>query len=461
MIIAATVPAVVVGLPIRKYCPEIQENLFLISGCFIITGMLLIWTLKQPEGGKTTGTMTWADAMFIGCVQGLAILPGLSRSGTTIVAGLFRKLNREESAVFSFLLSIPVIAGGGALEAKGLFKGAPQDTGTIPNWLMLTGMTASCIVGIISLLWLLDWLKKGKLWYFAVWVFVMAPLTLVLALTTVETADGRRQTQAEINPDQSSLSKAIEETAPSDRLKMSREEAMKEYEKIVAEEEAAERAAIEEEKKRMPFVDEPEKLILIDPNDRIWITPDKKSVIVLGRIALREGLLEFFACCVGTKEHESVISMRVKPFMLHAALLAIGAEQGKPVQVMPKFIPPSGEEIEILVRWKDDKGEIKEALAQDWVLDEDATEKNGTNTAMKSNWVFSGSMIYQDGEGKNHYMADETGELFGLSNFVGAILDVPFESSADNDDLLFTCFTERIPELYTPVTLILTKVKSE
>ena len=177
-LIVATIPAVLVGFPIHKYAPWTQESLPLISVCFIVTGLLLLYTLRLPEGEKTTSTMSWKDAFLIGCVQAVAILPGISRSGSTIVAGLCCRLKREEAATFSFLLSIPVIAGSGLLDCKDLLKA--EAAGTLSMGLVLIGAVVSCIAGIIALVFLLDWLKKGKLWYFAVWVFFMSPLTLLL-----------------------------------------------------------------------------------------------------------------------------------------------------------------------------------------------------------------------------------------------------------------------------------------
>jgi undecaprenyl-diphosphatase len=178
MLIVATMPAVLVGFPIHKYAPWIQESLPLISGCFIVTGLLLLYTLRLPEGEKTTSTMTWTDALLIGCVQAVAILPGISRSGSTIVAALCCRLKREEAATFSFLLSIPIIAGSGVLDCKDMFEA--EAAGTLSNGLLLLGALVSCIAGITALVFLLDWLKKGKLWYFAIWVFIMSPLTLLL-----------------------------------------------------------------------------------------------------------------------------------------------------------------------------------------------------------------------------------------------------------------------------------------
>lgn len=493
LLIIGTLPAVVVGLLVKKFAPWIETDLYIISICFAVTGFLLILS-RNTDGEKTCSTMTWFDALVIGTVQAVAILPGLSRSGSTIVAGLFRKLRRDEAATFSFLLAIPVIGGSGILELKGLLK-PNTEPDAISTHLLLVGMSVSCVVGIAALVWLLDWLKKGQLWYFAAWLFVMCPLTFVLAVLPLqETLPEKPETQPVLSLEQNtqsqknslsvqksssfpssdnplsenniatqqtdSLATAVENVTESGRENMSPEEAQREYEKIIAEEEAAEQAVIAEEQKRIPLVDEPDKLIPLDPKDRIWITPDGRSVVVLGRIALREGFLELLACRIGTKEHESIISVRVKPFLIHAALLAVGAEPGKPVQQTPQFVPPSGDEIEIIVRWNDPDGHQKETLAQNWVWDA-GNSKEDSKRAMSTHWVFTGSMQYKDESGENHYIADESGELFGLSNFVGAILDVPIKSSADNSELLFACFTERIPDRGTPLTLILTPVKNK
>ncbi|MDR1269083.1 MAG: undecaprenyl-diphosphate phosphatase [Planctomycetaceae bacterium] len=493
LLIIGTLPAVVVGLLVKKFAPWIEADLYIISICFAVTGFLLILS-RNTDGEKTCSTMTWFDALVIGTVQAVAILPGLSRSGSTIVAGLFRKLRRDEAATFSFLLAIPVIGGIGILELKGLLK-PNTEPDAISTHLLLVGMSVSCVVGIAALVWLLDWLKKGQLWYFAAWLFVMCPLTFVLAVLPLQgTLPEKPETQPVLSLEQNtqsqknslsvqeslsfpssdnpslenniatqqtdSLATAVENVTESGRENMSPEEAQREYEKIIAEEEAAEQAVIAEEQKRIPLVDEPDKLIPLDPKDRIWITPDGRSVVVLGRIALREGFLELLACRIGTKEHESIISVRVKPFLIHAALLAVGAEPGKPVQQTPQFVPPSGDEIEIIVRWNNPDGHRKETLAQDWVWDA-GNSKEDSKRAMSTHWVFTGSMQYKDESGENHYIADESGELFGLSNFVGAILDVPIKSSADNSELLFACFTERIPDRGTPLTLILTPVKNK
>ncbi|HBT75637.1 MAG TPA: hypothetical protein DEB39_01650 [Planctomycetaceae bacterium] len=245
--------------------------------------------------------------------------------------------------------------------------------------------------------------------------------------------------------------------------------AQREVERLIAEERAAQEAQFARETAAPPLVDEPDKLVPIVPDGRVWITPDSKSLVLIGIVSLREGPLELFACRRHSKEYESIVAVGVKPNIIHAALIAVGAEAGRPVEFYPEFVPPSGDAVEIRVRWRDDAGKIKECLAQEWVAQVgetiDVPRPDGTVAKepkpMQSHWVFTGSMTYKDDHGGNRYLADETGELIGLSNFVGAILDVPIKSSDRNDSLSFEPHTAHIPELGTAVTLILTPLKTE
>lgn len=214
---------------------------------------------------------------------------------------------------------------------------------------------------------------------------------------------------------------------------------------VSAEESAPEKAAA------TPLVDRPEELKRLDANDPIWVTPDRTEVVLLGTICLREGLLEFFVCRKGSKEHESIIALDIKPYLIHAALLVIGAEKGTPARFDPEFAPPTGDEIDIRVRWRDPSGERREVRAQEMVREEKSGEP------MKAPWVFTGGVLGKTEEGKPYYLADITGEIFGVSNFPGSILDVPFESSSSNEDLFYEPFTEHIPEVGTSVTLILSR----
>lgn len=187
----------------------------------------------------------------------------------------------------------------------------------------------------------------------------------------------------------------------------------------------------------------------LDRTDPIWVTADRKEVLLGGMVCLREGLLEFFACREQSKEHESIITLKIKPHLIHAGLLIIGARQGSPARFDPEVIPPSGEEIEVVVRWIDEKGNRQEARAQEWVLE------NKSGKEMSSPWVFTGGLFGKDSKGKRYYLADISGEIFGVSNFPGSVLDVPFVSSSNNDELFYQPNTKKIPPIGTQVTLVL------
>jgi hypothetical protein len=198
-----------------------------------------------------------------------------------------------------------------------------------------------------------------------------------------------------------------------------------------------------------PKLSAPKGAKRLSPDYDAWIDPKEKAVIVDGQISLREGMLELFACTRNTKEHESIVSANTKAFLVHAALLSLGAEPGRPVQFVPQFRPPSGTEIEVLVRWIDEAGKEQTARAQEWIRD------IGTGKAMTHPFVFAGSSFWTDEETGNKYYQAEGGDLICVSNFGTAMLDIPVESSQSNQELAFEAFTERIPPLGAPVRLVL------
>ena len=205
-----------------------------------------------------------------------------------------------------------------------------------------------------------------------------------------------------------------------------------------------------EEKLPDPLVDKDVKLIALAPDQSIFLAADRKSVVFLAEVCLREGPLEFFACSKNTKEHESILATRAKPSLIHVGLLAMGAEPGTPVQFTPKFAPASGPRIDITLRWLDKEDKRQEAKAEEWV------QEMKSKKQMDTHWVFSGSLFQKLEGGKNQYVADVTGEIIGVSNFPTVVLDLPIASTSDNSDLLFQAFMEKIPEKCTQVTVILT-----
>lgn len=189
--------------------------------------------------------------------------------------------------------------------------------------------------------------------------------------------------------------------------------------------------------------------------DHVWIDVKRHEVLVDGYVSLREGFLEMFACLEGTKEHESIVAVQTRAATVHAALLAVGAIQGHPVQYKPEFAPPAGTEITVEVRWLDAQGAWQSAPAEEWIRDV------RTKKVMAQPWVFAGSSFWTDEEAGKKYYTAEQGDFICVSNFTTAMLDVPIESSQSNDGLLFEAWTDRIPKLGTRVRLVLTPVLEE
>jgi hypothetical protein len=200
---------------------------------------------------------------------------------------------------------------------------------------------------------------------------------------------------------------------------------------------------------RPPKLSAPEGATALPKPDVVWVDAKQKLVYVDGYVSLRRRMLEMFACPVGTKEHESVVAVFSRARTLHAALLAVGAEPGKPATFRPEFSPATGTEIEVEVRWQDEHQKWQSVPAQQWVKDIQ------TGKPMAHGWVFGGSGFWTDEEtGKEHYLA-EGGDLICVSNFSTAMLDLPIESSEINEGLLFEANTDEIPPLGTPVRLVL------
>lgn len=176
MLIIGTLPAATVGLTIKTLFPNVLESPWISASMLIVTGIGLLWIRKQPEGPTDYAHITWKQAFAIGCFQAVGILPGISRSGSTIFAGLLVGLNRNSAATFSFLLAIPAILGATVLELKDLGEAPPDG---MPRLYLLAGAGVSFFVGLFALVWLKRWLNQGKLHYFAFWCIPFGLISLV------------------------------------------------------------------------------------------------------------------------------------------------------------------------------------------------------------------------------------------------------------------------------------------
>ena len=187
----------------------------------------------------------------------------------------------------------------------------------------------------------------------------------------------------------------------------------------------------------------------LSKTDEIWLDVERKELVVGGTIALSAGVIEVFACPQGSKEHESIVATRCPAKLVHAGLLALGLEPGRPVSFDPAYRPATGPKVSVRVRWTDADGQVQERPAQDWIRN---TE---TGAELETEWVFAGSDFWRDpADGTEHYQADG-GDMICVSNFPTAMLDLPIESSESNAALLFEAFAGRVPPRGTAVELIL------
>jgi hypothetical protein len=187
----------------------------------------------------------------------------------------------------------------------------------------------------------------------------------------------------------------------------------------------------------------------------LWFDAREKRAILRARVVLREGVLEHLMCAKGTKEHEAILATDAPPRGIHTVLILTGAEPGHPVKFLPKFEPPAGAAIAIELHWREN-GEIRKTDARQWVWDEK------TKTPLAIDWVFAGSMIYEDPVTKKPAYAADEGDLITVANFGGAILDVPMASSASDSERVFSAHTAKVPPIGTEVFMILAprRVKS-
>jgi undecaprenyl-diphosphatase len=170
-LVIGTIPAVVAGLALGGFFEDAFERPYESSIELVITGLLLVGMEKYGERAKRH-PLDDGRAAFIGGAQALAILPGISRSGSTIGAGLLAGLSREEATRFSFLLSIPAIAGAGVLD---LAKGELVVSGA-----SIAGTVVSGIVGYLSIHYLLRFVRTHSLSVFAWYLFAIGPISALV-----------------------------------------------------------------------------------------------------------------------------------------------------------------------------------------------------------------------------------------------------------------------------------------
>lgn len=191
LIVLGSVPAGIFGVTLKLtgYDAMLSSSLPIVGFGFLITAALLRLSTKEKliqlgpgEAPKKLSEMSWRQALTIGVVQAIAIVPGISRSGSTISCGIITGVERESAAAFSFLLALPAIGGAALLEFIGLLKGSSTavDVFTLPQ--LVWGVCLSAAVSFGALALLMNFVKKGKLVWFAWYLNLLGAAVLLYSV---------------------------------------------------------------------------------------------------------------------------------------------------------------------------------------------------------------------------------------------------------------------------------------
>ena len=178
LLIAATIPAVIMALFFEDYVDAAFNSIGFLAIGFAITGTVLLLTDKISKTHKDVDKTSYLDAILIGCAQAIAVFPGISRSGSTIAAGLARGINRAEAAKFAFLMSIPAILGAMVLQISHIIRGEIY-VGDLDFMVLGAGFVAAMLSGYLAIQFMLSIIKKAKLKYFSFYVYGLAIIVLI------------------------------------------------------------------------------------------------------------------------------------------------------------------------------------------------------------------------------------------------------------------------------------------
>jgi undecaprenyl-diphosphatase len=180
LLVIGTLPAVVIGLTIKMQFESILRSPMLAGLMLLVTAtMLVLLGRLKPRDGEYQ-SLSYLGAFAIGCFQAVAILPGISRSGATILGGRVLGLKNEDSVTFSFLLAIPAIGGATVLTLKDVIE-QRNDGQTLEYAVshLFLGATIAFFVGIAALVWLIRWSQTNRLHWFAWWCYPAGMAVLI------------------------------------------------------------------------------------------------------------------------------------------------------------------------------------------------------------------------------------------------------------------------------------------
>jgi len=179
MIIVATIPTGIIGILGNDLFTSMYSSLISIGIGLLFTGTILILAEKLGAGRKTVKEMKFRDAFIVGMMQGVAIAPGVSRSGSTLVGGLSTGLNREFAVKFAFLISIPSILGSAVLEVPDMLSEGVDMAMMMP---ILAGVIVSAISGLVAIKAMIKLVTGKKLYYFSYYTWIVGIAVILYAV---------------------------------------------------------------------------------------------------------------------------------------------------------------------------------------------------------------------------------------------------------------------------------------
>lgn len=191
VLIVATIPSVIIALAFEPLVERVEtlpmaSQITIVGGFLLVTAALLAGAELLSRRARSTfdaaEDVPWHQAVLIGIAQGFAVAPGLSRSGTTIAAGVALGIEREQAARFSFLLSIPIVTA--ATAKKVLIDVLLQGEALPPAGPLIAGLLATALVGYVAIAILLPYVRKHTLWAFAIYTALVGTAILVMSVLT-------------------------------------------------------------------------------------------------------------------------------------------------------------------------------------------------------------------------------------------------------------------------------------
>ena len=179
MIIVATIPTAIIGLVFNDFFDSLYTSVIPIGIGLIITGFLLLIAERMNSGNRTIENMNLRNAIFIGCVQGVAICPGISRSGSTLFGSLVCNLDRKFAVKFVFLISIPSILGSAILEAPEAIEAGVTASELGP---VIAGMVVAAIAGLVAIKGMIKIVQDKKLIWFSYYVWILGAIVVLVGI---------------------------------------------------------------------------------------------------------------------------------------------------------------------------------------------------------------------------------------------------------------------------------------